>query len=187
MTLSDCKSCKSCLATYVYKYVITPLFGIGFLLVLIFAWNTEDQFMNDLREEVAVIGFWALAWLAVLSLKLRMVSINQKSFTIKASKGEMDIDYKDVKWIYQTVFIRPVLISMKYWDQEAGKFRKILIMPEGNSGHYLYTESEFIKVLRKHLKRVNPDYSDAKEPLRWIPMALILITGFLPMLIIDMF
>jgi hypothetical protein len=88
MISSEQKIYRSSSATYIYKYVVAPLFASGFLVALFFVWNTEDKFLKDSRAVVTAIIFWALTWITVLAIRLRSVEINPKSLTVKTLKGE---------------------------------------------------------------------------------------------------
>jgi hypothetical protein len=172
-------------ATYFYRYVLTSLFGGGFLLALILIWNLQGHFLYEELKGAIVTVFWALIWFTILMIRLRNVEANREGLVIKTFKGQQIIDYKDVDWIFQTVFIRPVLISMKYRDRETGKSRKILLMPEVGSQNFglnFSDETEMAGFIRERVMDSNPNYSKAIEPSRWHPIGLMLLTGLFAIL-----
>jgi len=181
---------RSSSTTYFYRYVLTSLFGGSFLLILIFAWNLQDYFLYEKLSGATITVFWALIWLTILMIRLRSVEANREGLRIKTFRGERTIDYKDVDWIFQTIFIRPVLISMKYRDRETGKSKRILLMPEMNSQNFdlnLSDETEMTKFIRERIIDSNPNYSNAIEPSRWRPIGLMLLTGLSALLVMSIF
>lgn len=179
---------RSSSATYFYRYVLTSLFGGGFLLSLIFIWNLQGHFLYEELKGATVTVFWALIWLTVLMIRLRSVEANHESLVVKTFGGHQTIDYKDAEWIFQTVLLRPVLISLKYRDRETGKSRKILLIPGSqNLDLNLSDETEMTKFIRERIIGSNPNYSNAMEPPRWLPIGLMLLTGLTAVLVMNIF
>lgn len=179
---------RSSSATYFYRYILTSLFGGCFLLALIFAWYFKGHFLYEELRGATITVFWALMWLTVLMIRLRSVEANHESLVVKTFGGHQTIEYKDIEWIFQTVFLRPVLISLKYRDRETGKSRKILLMPGSqNLDLNPSVETEMTKFIRARIIDSNPNYSNALEPSRWLPIGLMLLTGLSAVLVMNIF
>lgn len=182
MALNEVNVYRSSWATSFYKYLFTPLFIAGFLVALIFTWSTDDQFLIEWRKSVTIIFFWGVAWLTILMVRLRSFEANRENFLVKTIRGEYYIEYKDIDWIYQPVLIRPVLVSIKYWDRKNGKSRRILLIHKMSVADF-FNEIELVKFIRDRIITSNPNYDSAKEPSRWLPIVSLFLTGLLIALI----
>lgn len=123
-------------------------------------------------------------------VKLRIAKATQEQLEIKTLRGTISIQYRDIEWVYQPAMINPVLISLKYNDEETGWTKKILIMPSQSSQMFKFNwfgEVEMTKFIREQAMASNPDYSKELEPSRWIPFGLIFLTGIPVLLIIYYF
>jgi hypothetical protein len=173
--------------TYFYKYFLIPLFIIGFFVALIFVWIADGEpVLNEFRVLITITVLWGLAWLTILMIRLRSVEANRESLMIKTFRGQGVVDYKEVTWIYQTVLISPVLILIKYRDGQIGKPKKIMLIPGIGLNNSL-SETEMIKFIRMQIIDSNPNYSIANEPSRWKPIGLILLTGLVAVLAMNIF
>ena len=119
---------KSSSMTFVYKYLFTPTWGGGFLLVIFSTWNTNDSFSQDWSIGAVLMLSWILPWLIIMMIRLRSVEASQDNLVIKTFNGPKTIAYKDIEWVFQIALINPTMISLKYHEKETGEFSKILIM-----------------------------------------------------------
>lgn len=179
---------KSSSMTFIYKYLFTPIWGGGFLFGIVFTWSQNDQFAYEWSRGAALMVGWALIWLITLMIRLRNVEVTHDSFVIKTLKGKKVISYRDIEWVYQIALISPVLISLKYYDNETGDSKKILIMPSMSSQMFrfnIFGELEMTKFVRERIVENKPDYSKELEPSRWLPAGIIMLTALSIILIIN--
>lgn len=180
---------KSSMATFVYKYLFTPIWGGGFLLGIILTWNNEDQFSHDWSRGAAVMVGWALIWLIILMVRLKRVEANDSHFVIKSFNGEKAIDYSDIEYVSQIALINPELISIKYRDTRSGETTKILVIP-GTLVKFKWNpfeEHDMTKYIRGQIVKRNPNYSTEAEPSRWATLGFILLTGIPIMIYVSFF
>ena len=178
---------KSSSMTFVYKYLLTPVWGGVFLFGIIISWNMGDPFSYNWSRGAALMVGWALIWLTIMMIRLRSVEATHENFIIKTIRGRKVIGYKDIEWVSQIAMINPVLISIKYYDKETGDSKKILIIPSMSSQMIKFNflgEHEMTQFIRERLITTKPDYSIDLEPSRWLPFGLILITS-IPVILIE--
>jgi hypothetical protein len=181
---------KSSSMTFIYKYVFTPLWGLGFLSGIILTWDKEDQFLYDWSRGAAVMVSWALIWLTIMMIRLRNVEASQEFLIIDTFNGQKKIDYAIISWIYQIALIHPTMISIKYYDKEISDYKKILVLPSMSSQLFKFNflkEHEMTEYIREKIVFKNPGYSKENEPSRWLPIAYIAITALPVNLIVELF
>ena len=181
---------KSSSMTFVYKYLFTPTWGGGFLLVIFSTWNTNDSFSQDWSIGAILMLSWILPWLIIMMIRLRSVEASQDNLVIKTFNGPKTIAYKDIEWVFQIALINPTMISLKYHEKETGEFSKILIMPSMSSQLFKFNtlrELEMTKFIREQVMTAKPNYSKDLEPSRWLPLGILLITGIPIIVIVNLY
>ncbi len=175
--------------TFLYKYFFTPIFIAVSLFNITSFMFVDDQIPNDWLISSTLMTGWAIIWLIILMIRLQRVKATHENLVIKSIRGRKSIKYKDIEWVTQFALINPDLISLKYFDEEIGEFKKILIMPSLSSQMFRFNilkESELIKFIRQQIIASKPDYSEDLEPSRWLPIGLILIPA-VPLILIMHF
>jgi hypothetical protein len=181
---------KSSSLTFIYKYVFTPLWGLGFLIGIIFTWNQKGQFFYDWSRGAALMVSWALIWLIIMMVRLKNIEANENCIIIDSINGQKTIDYSDIVWISQIALIHPAMISIKYYDKEIGDYKKILVLPSISSQLFRFNflkELDMTEYIRERIISKKQDYSRNNEPSRWIPIIYILLSGLPVGLIVNIF
>lgn len=150
----------------------------------------DDPAAYDFSRSTLVMVGWALVWLSILAIKLRNVEANHENIIIKTIRGRKTINYKNIKWISQIALFRPVLVSLKYYDDETGKSKKILFMYRAGFRTFRHDydiETDMMGFIRAQVIKSKPDYSRDKEPSTWLPMILLMVSGIPIMIIVNIF
>jgi hypothetical protein len=181
---------KSSSLTFIYKYVFTPLWGLGFLAGIIATWNKEGQFFYDWSRGAALLISWALIWLVIMMIRLKKIEANEDCIIINSIRGQKTVEYSDIVWITQYALINPTLISIKYYDHDIGDYKKILVLPSISSQMFRFNflrELEMTGYIRERIMAEKSDYSVENEPSRWLPILYIFLSGLPVTLIIKIF
>ncbi|HET6558672.1 MAG TPA: hypothetical protein VFG54_15235 [Prolixibacteraceae bacterium] len=181
---------RSSSLTLVYKYLFTPLWGLGSIFAVIYTWNNNDSVAYDWSTGAALIVGWALIWMIIYMVRLRKVEATPDHLVIHTFYEQKRIAYKDIDWIYQIAFVKPVMISLKYYDRESGRSKKILIIPSFDFKLIRMNTLEELDMtvyIRKQIMASKSGYSKEQEPSRWIPAALIFITLIPVILLMNYF
>ncbi|PKP02739.1 MAG: hypothetical protein CVU11_10835 [Bacteroidetes bacterium HGW-Bacteroidetes-6] len=172
-----------------YKYIFGPLWVGGMLFgVFMGLISEEPNSFHFMLVSLPIIGLFSFLFL-MLSFRLRRVEASKKQIIIKSLRGKKTINYQDIEWISQPAMIRPVLISINYFDRENEQSVKILIMPDTLSQLFsfsLFEEHEMTTFLRENILIHNPAYSKTNEPSRWIPILQIAAVATASMLLMKL-
>jgi hypothetical protein len=178
---------KSSSMTFAFKYIFIPIWTLSFLFVIISMWNDDNQLSRDWARGSALMFGWALIWLTVIFIRLKTVSATNDSIVIKTIHGQKSVSYKDIEWISQIAMVVPPLISLKYFDNESGQSRKILIMLNRNFEFFnfnLLKEQEMTLYIRERIIATKPDYIKENEPSKWLPGVFVILSG-IPFIILN--
>ncbi len=181
---------KSSSLTFIYKYLFTPLWGLGFLVGIIATWNQEGQFFYDWSRGAALMVSWAMIWLIIMMVRLKNIEAKEDSIIIDSFNGQKIIDYKEIVWIYQIAFIHPAMISIKYYDKELDEYKKILVLPSIGSQLFrinFLKELEMTEYIRERIMNKKSYYSKENEPSRWMPIIYIFLSGLPVLFILNIF
>lgn len=181
---------RSSSLTLVYKYLFAPLWGLGFIVGMIYIWNKNDSLAYEWSGGAALFVGWALIWMIIYMIRLRKVEATKDHLIIHTLHEQKRIAYKDIDWISQIAFVKPVMISLKYYDRETGRSKKILIIPGVDFKLVRVNTLEELDMtvyIRKQIMASKPGYSKEQEPSRWLPAALIFITLIPVILLMNYF
>lgn len=164
--------------TFFFKYIFFPLFLAGNTVAIILNLNKTDQVSYYFaRGQLLMVGLAAF-WLILMMIRLQNVEATEEYLTIRTFKKKKIVDYKDIEWISQLAMVNPPMISLKYFDVDTGKTRKILILLSKQArGFGFSTEAEMTTFIRERIIAAKPDYSKASEPNRWSAIIYILVTS----------
>lgn len=57
-----------------------------------------------------------MIWLIVLAVRLRSATASSSHLTIRSIHGNEKIDYKNIQYVSEVLFVNPRLITIKYFD-----------------------------------------------------------------------
>lgn len=164
--------------TFLYKYLFAPIWGGGLLAGFFLADNPENLSTNNF-EPMLIMFVVVMIWLIVLAVRLRSATASGSHLTIRSVHGSEKIDYKNIQYVSEALFVNPRLITVKYFDPETGESDVIVIMPSTTSEMFRFKfmkEHDMTQYIREQIFIHNPQYSEDNEPSRWKISGLVVFT-----------
>jgi hypothetical protein len=112
-------------------------------------------------------------------VRLRTATASGSHLTIGSINSNERIDYKNIQYVSEALFINPRLITVKYFDPETGESDVIVIMPSTTSEVFRFKflkEHDMTQYIREQIFIHNPQYSEDNEPSRWKISGLVVFT-----------
>lgn len=164
---------SSAFMTYL-QYVISPII-IGLCLYIFYYFFTMGNSVESMPSYYLPLMIWILIGVIINIVKLRYIKVTENNIIINTLSGEKVLDYKDIEWINQNILgSNWYIISLKYKNNETGKFKTIFIFPEMYTAHEnislfanLSQELNITKYIREQIIKANPAYQQNNEPSRW--------------------
>jgi hypothetical protein len=166
--------------TFVYKYLFVPVWAGGGIFSIYYTLQMNEPFAQQWSSGMALMMGWAMVWLIPLMIRLQPVEANNEHLVIRSLREKKKIDYKDIEWVSQWALINPMIISVKYFDKSSGVSKKVWFMPSvwhASLRFFNIGEVEMTQFIRARIHAGKNDYTTSNEPSRWLPVALIIVTG----------
>ncbi|MPM15280.1 hypothetical protein SDC9_61648 [bioreactor metagenome] len=163
--------------TYYYRFGIIPVYIGIFLFIRDFLPSGYIIFLLFF----SLILLWSAIWSAFFIYHLRIVTATLDGLSIRHSKNNIEkVDYRDIGWIYQPMYINPSIVIFKYRSVAANKEKTIMFINRFDSNTFPSRTEEriMLRFIRFQIGRTNPGYNVWNEPSR-MKLSTIELVSFL--------
>ena len=172
--------------TLFFKYFFPIAFGTPLLSSLV---NSELTSTELLILTVIVL---TLSFLYARTFgKLRRVKALQNHLVTDTISYEETIPYDKIIYVYQIGLFKPIMIGIKYIDEETGKEKRFFTLASFSNQFFSFNffginEVELTQFIRRQARFANPSYSETNEPSRWAPAAYMFFGTLIIILLINL-
>jgi hypothetical protein len=154
---------KSSFRTYFIKYLL-PIGTIAALGQVTYLFNYESGvFFN---KTYLLLSFIPVTYVVVqIIMKLKLVEANETGIIVKTLLKKEEIKYQDIEWISKFDIETPFNPTIKYYDQEKMKTKKVCFIPSRQDQGFLnFGNDDMTNYIKEQIERLNPNYSKENEP-----------------------